>query len=129
MYKALPKMVISRAVVVCWLCGNPEALRNVVFAMPKSLACCVIVLANSLSVPVRNSASALAISFADFVASAKIESRMLMESPAGNPSFDAGWRAAYLDTVILVSKEKSPLSSPRNTRYKVITFPSDAGKF
>ena len=128
MYKARPRMVMSRAVVFCWLCGNPEALRNVVCVMPKSFACWVIVLANSRSVPVRNSASALAISFADFVANAKIALRMLMESPAGNPSFDAGWRAAYLEIVILVSNEKSPLSRPRNTRYKVITFPSDAGK-
>ena len=109
-------MVMSKAVVFCWLWGSPEALRNGVLVMPRSFACWVIVFANSRSVPVRNSARALAMSLADFVAKASIAFRMVIDPPAGIPNLDGGWRAAYGDILMLVSKVKSPLSRPRNTK-------------
>ena len=61
---------MSRAVVRCLLCGSPEALRNVVLAMPRARALRVMRLPKLRSLPDSASPTTVATSFADFVISA-----------------------------------------------------------
>ena len=72
-------MLRSLAVVFCLLLGRPDALRNTVFDIPRAWASRVICSANADSEPEANSAKAVAISFADFVVSASMASRNVID--------------------------------------------------
>ena len=84
--------------------------------MPSERARAVIFTAKALSVPARCSPSAVAMSFAERVISDSTASLTVMVRPAGTPSFDGGWDAAYFETVIRVSSEMRRASSASKTR-------------
>ena len=118
---------MSRAVERCPFSVRPCAFLNVVRFIPSSLAVRFMRRAKAASDPSIASPNAVAASFADFTAAARIKYRSLMRWPERKPSFDGGSAAAFLEIRTLVSKEISPFSTASNTTYKVIIFVSDAG--
>ena len=112
---AIASTPMSRAEESCLRLGSPDALRNRVRFMPSARARVVIAAANSHSVPPIASATTVATSFADFVASAMIACFTVMLLPRFRPSFDAGWPAARFETDSLSLNCMRPLSSSANS--------------
>ncbi len=90
---------MSRAVVSCSSLGRPEALRKVVFFMPRLRAVWVITRPKFSSVPARFSAMTAAASLADLVTRALMASSTLMVEPGFRPSLVGAWAAAWAVTL------------------------------
>ena len=105
----------SFAVVFWRLFGKPEAFRKVVLVMPRFFAVLVISSAKLRSVPDTNSATAVAMSLADFVVSARIASCNIIESPALKPILEAGCCDALCEIGTIVASVNFPSSNPLNT--------------
>ncbi len=118
---------MSRAEEIWRLSGRPDALTNRVFCIPSSCAFSDISAANRDSDPPRCSATATAMSLADFTAMACRASSMLMLSPARSPSFVGDCAAACGETVIMSVEWILPEASASKARYMVMILVIDAG--
>ena len=115
-WMARPRIVRSRAVVTCSGFGRPDALRKTVFLMPSACALRVIRRAKVTSSPAMASATAAAMSLADFVMRAPMAFSTVIVDPGRSPTFVGGMEAACAEIGIGVSIRKRPRSICSNSR-------------
>ena len=106
---------------------TPEAFLKVVFFIPNALARRVMILANLRSVPPIDSASTVAISFADLVARAPIAFSTDIVSPRLNPSREGDRLSAIRETGSLCLRLRNPLFIASKVIKSVIILVSEAG--
>ena len=118
---------MSRAVLNWARLGSPEAFLNVVYFIPSARARLVIITANFRSVPPSASASTVATSLADFVASALIAVSTVIVSPRRSPSFDGERPSATRETRYFCLSLSFLVLSASKVMNSVIIFVSEAG--